>query len=514
MPVSASFDVQMQFSGSAGAWTNVTTDVLLDPPLNCSYGIGGTGPTDRVAQTGVLNFALNNSPRNSGGKLGYYSPNNANCRAGFEVGIGVRLAMTYSGSTFYKFRGSLEEIGPVPGLYNSRLTYCTAVDWMDEAAKQKIRLLATQINQRSDQVIATVVGAMTRKPAASALDQGRDIFPYAIDNNQDTVNSPMTVFQDAANSELGFVFVKGDQTTGGVLIFQNRHARPKSGSALSSFTDSMVNMRPRRPRSLIFNRVRNVVHPRRADVSASILFTLRTPQRIPYLQTITVQGNYVDPSGGNAIRAGALSTCTLTAVTDYTINTASDGSGGDLTTFAQVAGSFGGNSFQVTACNNFPYTADTWLTLLQVRGRGLYDYEPITLDVQNTLSSACYGDNVLPFDMPYQTDATGVGKDAANYLLGVWGTPQTRIDQVHFIGNNTDALMAAGAALEISDRITLNETVTGIAGDYYIQKIDFQIDGRNTFHFQWLVSPKDPYDAWIIGVTGFSELGTTTLVGY
>ena len=55
----------MQFSGSAGAWTDVTTDVLTDPALRASYGIRGAGPTDRVASTGVLNFALDNGQTNS-----------------------------------------------------------------------------------------------------------------------------------------------------------------------------------------------------------------------------------------------------------------------------------------------------------------------------------------------------------------------------------------------------------------------------------------------------------------
>ena len=30
----------------------------------------------------------------------------------------------------------------------------------------------------------------------------------------------------------------------------------------------------------------------------------------------------------------------------------------------------------------------------------------------------------------------------------------------------------------------------------------------------WLVLPVDPFAAWIIGVSGFSEIGTTTRVGY
>src|SRR3990170_7798644 len=108
--------LEMQFSGSGGAWTDVWSDV----PVSIQYGISGVGPFDHIADTGTMSFALNNAQSNSSGSLGYYSPGSGTARSGFEIGINVRLAVTYSGSTFYKFVGRLSEINPESGRLLSR----------------------------------------------------------------------------------------------------------------------------------------------------------------------------------------------------------------------------------------------------------------------------------------------------------------------------------------------------------------------------------------------------------
>src|SRR3990167_1045455 len=110
MAVVATFTLDMQFSGSTGAWTALRADVLTHPGVVATYGINGTGPEDRVADTGTMDFSLNNSIQNIAQAVGNYSPLHANARAGFEVGIGTRLTVVYSGSTFYKFVGRLDSI--------------------------------------------------------------------------------------------------------------------------------------------------------------------------------------------------------------------------------------------------------------------------------------------------------------------------------------------------------------------------------------------------------------------
>lgn len=672
MTVTPQYLLQMQLSGSSGAWTDVWGDVRLDSQFRGQYGIRGAGPLDRVAGVGTLTFALNNAPDNTAGSLGYYSPGHANARTGFEIGINVRFAVAIAGSTvvntnggfetgagsaftgwttntfdslitvgssslgtganvnggtrsvglrnsfdvganvyveqiiaasggydyalsfytkgnnfesgrvaiydltnaadilpatdvgvrqasfaqvnlnfrvptscssirlrliapaaagvggfvyfddvalyapdiYYKFRGTLDEIIPVPGQRGRRLTLCTVVDWMDETRREKTRLIATQLDKRGNELIATTVANMVRKPAASALATGQDIFPFAFDNSPDERTSVMQMFQLIAQAELGFIYLAGDSQTGGVLTFQDRHARPTAGSAVLSLDDSMVAMTPRRSRDTIYNHIRASVHPRRTDASACVLFTLRSTPQVRAGCTLELGGAYLDrTAASNPLdsRIGAFTACNLVQNTDYLFNSASDGGGTNLTASLTVGASFGANAHRVTLANTG--TTDGYVTRLQVRGRGLYDYEPVEMEAKDTDSTAQFGDNVLTYDMKLQNDLA-VGRDVANYLLGVWKDPQTRIEGVDFVANSSLALMTAALQMEPSNRISLAEAVSGIDRDYYINGITFTLGVAGLLTFNWLVVPTDPFAAWIIGVAGSSEIGTTTIVGY
>ncbi|MFA5154415.1 MAG: hypothetical protein WC554_17860, partial [Clostridia bacterium] len=90
-----SIKLEMQFAGTAGAWTDVTDDVIRATPITCTYGIQDSSPLARVASTGTFNFSLDNSELNSAGLVGYYSPGHTNCRSGFAAGITVRFSIVY-----------------------------------------------------------------------------------------------------------------------------------------------------------------------------------------------------------------------------------------------------------------------------------------------------------------------------------------------------------------------------------------------------------------------------------
>ena len=100
MTVTYDYDVEA-YLGSA--WTSILTDVRTAPPSVLSRGLSGCELADRVADVGTLDFALDNSAGNSGGKLGYYSPDHANLRAGFGIGMKTRLKVVYGDKTYYKF---------------------------------------------------------------------------------------------------------------------------------------------------------------------------------------------------------------------------------------------------------------------------------------------------------------------------------------------------------------------------------------------------------------------------
>jgi hypothetical protein len=83
--------LQAEFSGRGNGWTDVSAD-LADQSIKLRYGVNGNKPRDRVAASGTLDFALNNSSSNSGGVVGYYSPGHASRRSGWKLGVRVRFS--------------------------------------------------------------------------------------------------------------------------------------------------------------------------------------------------------------------------------------------------------------------------------------------------------------------------------------------------------------------------------------------------------------------------------------
>ena len=71
-----------------GAWVDLTPDVRQDhPPRVTGMGIIGNTLKDRTGDAGRFTFTLDNSIGNSGGVNGYYTPQGANTRTGWQANI-------------------------------------------------------------------------------------------------------------------------------------------------------------------------------------------------------------------------------------------------------------------------------------------------------------------------------------------------------------------------------------------------------------------------------------------
>ena len=139
--------VEVELSGEGNGWTTLA-DVAARPGIQIAYGIQGNGPNDRVAGTGTMTFQLKNGLSNSVSTVGFYSPAHTSSLSGWDVGIGARLGITYSGTTYYKFRGLVEAILPSAGQFRQARVMVTCVDWMDESAKAFLRTIPERCHPR------------------------------------------------------------------------------------------------------------------------------------------------------------------------------------------------------------------------------------------------------------------------------------------------------------------------------------------------------------------------------
>ncbi|MHA2062935.1 MAG: phage head spike fiber domain-containing protein [Candidatus Thorarchaeota archaeon] len=498
------------FLTEGGVWSDISSDTIKQ--LRAAYGVMNTGPLDRVAGAGTLSFEMRNDDLNSGSALGYYSPDHDNARSGFDTGIDVRLKMTYSGSTRYKWVGRIDTIKPLPGKYNQRRTKINAVDWFDVAAKTKVNLQGIQFNVSADTGLASLLTAMSNLPTASTLAAGQDSFPTIFDSSRDESTAVTTEMARLVLSELGYLYLKGNETTGGELIFEDRHTRAKYGAAAASMGNTcLTTFDVDRSAKNIFNKVKAEVNPREFDASASVLFTLQSTPLVAQSGSIIIEGRYTDPVQRGTLRIGGASMIDSASNTDYQMWTASDATGTDLTANFTVTTCYGGNTVRYEISNDGGQAG--YITLLQARGRAIAVREPSISEKIDQVSIDTYGESVLRLNMPYQEDAL-VADDAATAMLSAWKDPVSIGKKVSFIGNLSDDLMKYGLWYEPGDKITIVEEVTGVDIEYFINGVELSVTEDGLIKFTWILTPAGLVSYWIIGVVGASEMGQTTTLGY
>ena len=522
--------VEFELLGRGNGWTVVTSDVLT--PVRISYGIRGAGPADRTASAGSMTFTLNNSETNSVQTLGYYSPGGPASRPGFTLGIRVRASFQDPATSTWhtKFIGSIVNINPVAGRYGARTVQVVATDWMDEAARSTIAGLTTQTNKRSDEIMTLLVGNVTRQPEATAIGTGRDTYAYALDNaRDDRVNPILQEIARVTASELGYSYLKGD----GTFVFEGRFDRTEIADD-ATLSDDMAGLTVSVSRDSLLSKVQTIVHPRTIDSSPQVLYRLQSVTELPIGGTIDIVGGYTDPNN-RASRVGGTAMIAPVATTDYTANSASDGSGSNLTASITVSASFASNSVRFTITNNAAVTA--YITKLQARGTGVYDYEQTIGEAEDATIATDFGEQVASLDMPYQSNVA-VGVDAARYLLSLYGANEIGVWTLDTVGSSelgvttqlayrvqttvgsvslapkTAALQTQILARDVGDRIAITETVTGVAKSFYIQAIDLDVQAPGNPFATWTLAPADTTIYWRLEDAGFSELGATTRLSF
>lgn len=512
----AHWAIQAELSGRGNGWTDLTYDVRSEQGVSAEYGIQGVTATDRVASTGTMTFTLNNGPTNRARTTGYYAPDNANVRTGFMIGIRVRLALTYVPvGTVYKFLGTLDSVTPTPGVRGSYLSKCTAVDWMDEAANFYVTGLAVETSVRGDQVFNTVIATMPVQPASISTTAGLDTYPYALDNVQDEQTTVLQILQNLALSELGYIYVRSDQMQGGTLVYESRSVRGALTSTVQSFSNDMEVLTPTRSRQNFLNKIQVTAHPRKVDATNNtVLFTLNSVPSVSPGQTTQINGPFRDPNQPLA-RVGGINLQNPVAETDYVILDAATSSGNDITSNFSVTLDpvTSGNSATFDITNNGGVNG--FVNKLQVRGQGIYDYNTVILTSQDTNSQAISGQRVLNLDMPYQADPA-VASEAAQYVLNVWNASLSYITKLTIVGNWSDDLMRAVLLRDISDKISIGETITGLATttNYFVNAVKIEIGQGRTFRASLTLAPADQNSYWLLEVPGQGELDLVTRLGY
>jgi len=510
-----------------------------------------------------MTFAMNNSASNSGGVQGYYSPGHTNARTtgtvGWNLGLILSVTFSYGGTNYIKFIGTLTEVKPDAGQYRRQTVKCVVLDWMDEAARSKLKALPVQTGQRSDQLVTTLVtNSVGRQPIATDYDTGRSTFAYSLDNLTDNQTTVLRALNDVVMSEMGYLYIRGTtdaaSAKGGKLTFENRTARLAYGASSHTFDNNMVTLKAQQSRKDIINHTYVVVHPRTLDTAASVLWELTSTEVVPSVdagETTTIIAEFTDriitgvnfgASTSTTARGVQIATTNLTTPvsgTDWIANSASDGSGSVLTSdVAVTVTTTAANTATLQIVNSGATKA--YLTTLQVRGIAIKDQTPTTVDDSDASSITKYGEQDIRSNMPYESDPE-LALEIAKWQNEATNSARFVVKSMEIAANSNATLMEQALLREPGDKIGIDETMTGLdndeawhvgtvgeselgettyldfdpsAGDFFIQGVSFSLSRGNILRVQWNLKPADQSGAWILGVDGASELGETTVLAW
>ena len=488
MPVSWTWDLEAYISA---AWTSIAADVMWHKaPITASRGISGRGIMDRVAAPGSLTCTLDNGESNSGSKLGYYSPDHADMRANFGRDTQVRLKITYSGNTRYIWKGYITDLTPTPGRFRERESYLAATDFMQRLAEHKLKLIAVQEDQRSDQIIQTILANMSVSAASTSIETDKFTLPFALSSEQDERTTAMSAIQKVVQTVLGYAYIRGNTTNGETFVFQREESRANQAS-VATLNNTMSELRTSRPVDDLKNKVIGFTHPVRVDEEATtLLYELDNETPIDAGDTQILTFKFRDPNN-QAVRISGKDVVTpLVENTHYRASAFANGVGYDMSADLTITPTVGGNAVEAEIENTGGQRA--FINLINIFGKGIYYYNPVEQSVESG-----NGDKPVNYDFYYLSDpyrAKGF-LTALHYRVS---TEITHVESVSFLADYDATLMGYAMNVDIGDRVTIVEAATGLNDDYVINKITYTIQTNGTLKVEWSLEPADAHSYFIL----------------
>ena len=261
-----------------------------------------------------------------------------------------------------------------------------------------------------------------------------------------------------------------------------------------------------------YNQVKVKSYPRKIDAAATtVLFNLDYPIYIAAGNTVTLTGRFRDPDNETSNVAGT-EMVTPAATTDYLFNSASDGTGSNLTADLTVTATYGVNGVDYTLVNGG--VSNGYVTLLQARGKGIYTYNPVDKKYEYAAGIAIDGTKVLNLNMPYLDDPL-IADDFGTILLQQYEQKRTLVEAVNFIANKSAFLKSAFVYRGVGDKVRLVDSYAGVDEEFFIQQVNFTIV-QQVVEFTWLLKAAsfDSFVFWELETTGLSELDETTILGF
>ena len=500
---------------TGAAWVDISAYVLVGGGCNGSWGMSTNRHNDRLAKTGEMRVTLDNTN-------GCFDPEDADALAGWNINTKIKLEITFDGTTWRRFYGSVQSIGFSDPNTKEHKATVTITDWMNYAYKFPITASSVEANKFGGYAVDSIVDDVAQAPLATDYSPGDYLYDATYDST--TVKTKAaTELNKIVMSELGYFYNKHDKVNGETLVFEAAGDRnsdrtmakiPKmvadsgyilqAGSATDRVLDTSGNLivaaevqdahmngiaagYKRSFGKNILNSIKITAFPKRVDTTEQTLYKLGTVMVLAAGETKTINAEYQNLSTKEYCNALTSLMIDPVVTTDYLMNANSGGTGTNLTSSLTVTADYRAAEVELTLTNTG--TATGYITLLKCRGYGVYQDSSINAKVEDSASQATYSMAEMNIDQQYQRD-TVRGESAAYKILDVERNPRTILDEVTIIANKSDFAMLAFLAIDVGNMVKITESTLNLADYYYVQGIRFSIGAGDVITYTWTL--KEP----------------------
>jgi hypothetical protein len=114
-----------------------------------------------------------------------------------------------------------------------------------------------------------------------------------------------------------------------------------------------------------------------------------------------------------------------------------------------------------------------WVNVLNLHGRGIYTYEPFSIEARNETSISGIGERPLQVDLDMVTE-TNYARAYGLYVKDQVSSSKERVESVRFLANTNSDLANAALNAEPNVKFKLYEKQTGLDVHLLVSRIKFE----------------------------------------
>jgi hypothetical protein len=353
---------------------------------------------------------------------------------------------------------------------------------------------------------ATLTGGADAPSGLVNYGQSTEAFTMTANGWTSDNTTALDIIAQAAFSDQGRFFVQRD----GTVTYKDRLWFYKPLTTALALDANPFEMKAGRSVDRIYNVVNVTIQPRTTVAGATVLASANTVIRIPPLgpngpgsRRVTL--HFRDDSG--RLTGGTELVLPLVPYTDYAVGDSKVDTSYTTRPYFYF-GPFEVKASEITIPMYNTAIGPLYVSLLQVRGRAVTVYDPLTVTQSDATSQSAYQTRPLTLTLPLSSDES-FAESLAQYVLDRYKVPFTAVESITV--RNTDVINGVNVfSLNLFDVITVTDSQTGLSGvKCFItgEALHITPDG---FTLTWHTARADDRGYWNLGVTGYGELGVNT----